>query len=73
MKHIKRLYTYEYDKDGKIVEESENINKQIALFESEMVRYAESNFDSFPIIMEIVYMKIVYRTLIFKQILERGL
>lgn len=69
----KRLYTYEYDKDGKLIEESENINKQIALFESEMTRYSESNLDDFPLIMEIVYMKIAYQTLVFKQILERGL
>ena len=69
----KKLYTYEYDKDGKLIEESENINKQIALFESEMVRYTESNLDDFPLIMEIVYMKIAYQTLVFKQILERGL
>lgn len=69
----KKLYTYEYDKDGKPIEESENINKQIALFESEMIRYSESNLDDFPLIMEIVYMKIAYQTLVFKQILERGL
>ena len=69
----KRLYTYEYNKDGKLTEESENINKQIALFESEMVRYTERNLDDFPLIMEIVYMKIAYQTLVFKQILDRGL
>ena len=69
----KRLYTYEHNKDGKLIEESENINKQIALFESEMVRYTESNLDDFPLIMEIVYMKIAYQTWVFKQILERGL
>ena len=69
----KRLYTYEYNKEGKLIEESENINKQIALFESEMVRYSESNLDDFPLIMEIVYMKIAYQTLVLKQILERGL
>ena len=69
----KRLYTYEYDKDGKPIEESENVNKQIALFESEMVRYSESDLDDFPLVMEIVYMKIAYQTLVFKQILERGL
>lgn len=69
----KKLYTYEYDKDGKLLEESENINKQIALFESEMVRYSESDLDGFPLIMDIVYMKIAYQTLVFKQILDRGL
>lgn len=69
----KRLYTYEYDKDGNLIEESENINKQIALFESEMVRYTENNLDSFPLIMDIVYMKIAYQTSIFNQILDRGL
>lgn len=69
----KKLYTYEYDKDGKVIEESENVNKQIALFESEMMRYSDSNLDDFPLIMDIVYMKIAYQTLVFKQILERGL
>ena len=71
----KRLFTYEYDKDGKVIDASEieNTNKQIALFESEMVRYTENDLESFPVIMEIVYMKIAYQTLVFKQILERGL
>lgn len=71
----KRLFTYEYDKDGKVIDasETENINKQIALFESEMIRYTENDLNSFPVIMEIVYMKIAYQTLVFKQILERGL
>ena len=69
----KKLYTYEYDKDGNLMEESENINKQVALFESEMVRYSESDLDGFPLIIDIVYMKIAYQTLVFKQILERGL
>ena len=52
----KKLYTYEYDKDGKVITESENINKQIALFENEMVRYTENNLDGFPLVMDIVYM-----------------
>lgn len=70
----KKLYTYEY-KDGKPVEgtETENINNQIAMFENEMVRYTESALDDFPLITEIVYMKIANQTLIFKQILDRGL
>ena len=50
-----------------------NINKQIALFESEMARYTENDLDGFPLIMDIVYMKIAYQTLVFKQILDRGL
>ncbi len=71
----KKLYTYEYGRDGKPIDssETENINKQIALFESEMVRYTENPLDDFPLVMEIVYMKIAYQTLVFKQILERGL
>ena len=71
----KKLYTYEYDKDGKPVDssETENINKQIALFESKMVRYTENPLDDFPLVMEIVYMKIANQTVIFNQILERGL
>lgn len=71
----KKLYTYEYDKDGKPIEtsETENANKQIALFESEMVRYTEKSLDDFPLIMEIVYMKIANQTLIFNQILKNGL
>lgn len=71
----KKLYTYEYDKEGKTVDtsESENINRQIALFESEMVRYTENSLDDFPLVMEIVYMKIANQVMIFNQILERGL
>ena len=69
----KKLYTYEYDKDGKVIKESEDINRQITLFESEMMRYTENNLDGFSLIMDIVYMKIAYQTSIFKQILDRGL
>lgn len=71
----KKLYTYEYNKDGKIIDssETENANKQIALFESEMVRYTEKPLDDFPLIIEIVYMKIANQTLIFDQIQKRGL
>lgn len=68
----KKLYTYERDKDGNVIE-VENVNKQIELFESEMVRYSESNLEEFPLVMDIVYMKIAYQTIVFKQILERGL
>ena len=71
----KKLYTYEYDKEGKPIDasETENVNKQIALFESEMVRYTGYPLNDFPLIMEIVYMKIANQVLIFNQILERGL
>ncbi len=71
----KKLYTYEYGKDDKPIDlsETENINKQIALFESEMVRYTENPLDDFPLVMEIVYMKVANQTVIFDQILERGL
>lgn len=71
----KKIYTYEYDKDGNPIDgsESENTNKQIAVFESEMLRYTEKLLDDFPLIAEIVYMKIDNQILIFEQILERGL
>ena len=70
----KKLYTYEY-KDGKTTEgtEAENINNQIAMFENEMVRYTENLLDDLPLVTEIVYMKIANQTLIFNQILDRGL
>lgn len=38
-----------------------------------MVRYTDHPLDNFPLIMEIAYMKIANQTLIFNQILERGL
>lgn len=70
----KKLYTYEYDKEGNITSpELENTNKQIALFESEMIRYTEKPLEDFPLIMEIVYMKVANQATIFNQILERGL
>lgn len=70
-----KLYTYEYDTAKNIIEgsESENTDKQIALFESEMVRYTQKNLNDFPLIMEIVYMKIVNQIKIYYQILDRGL
>ena len=71
----KKLYTYLYDKDKNIIggSEAENTDNQITLFESEMVRHTERNLDDFPLIMEIVYMKIANQTLIFRQILKKGL
>ena len=70
----KKLYAYEY-KDGKPIEEteSENVNNQIALFENEMVRHTQNSLVDFPLITEIVYMKISNQTQIFRQILDRGL
>lgn len=70
----KKLYTYAY-KDGESIaaSESENTDRQIALFENEMLRYTEHSLDDFPLVMEIVYMKIARQILVFKQILERGL
>ena len=71
----KKLYSYEYDKDRNPIDlsETENSDKQIALFESEMVRYTNESIDDFPLIMEIVYMKIAHQTIVFDQILKRGL
>lgn len=70
-----KLYKYEYDTAKNIIKgsEAENTDRQIALFESEMVRCTEKNLDNFPLIMEIVYMKIANQTLIFHQIIEKGL
>lgn len=70
-----KLYTYEYDKDGKVIvdSEEENTDKQIALFESEMARYATEFKEKVPLVMEIVYMKIDHQDIILNQILENGL
>lgn len=70
-----KLYAYDYDKDKNPIAdtERENTDKQIALFESEIVRYANDFEREFPLVMEIVYMKIAYQSIVFKQILERGL
>lgn len=71
----KKLYTYKYDKNKKAIKtsEEENINKQIAMFENEMVRYVDELLDDFPLVMEIVYMKIDNQITVFEQILKRGL
>lgn len=70
-----KLYTYDYDKNHKRITttERENADKQIALFESEVARYANDFKEEFPLVMEIVYMKIAYQGIVFKQILDRGL
>ena len=70
-----KLYTYRYDEDGKIIagSEEENTDKQIALFESEMARYATEFKEKVPLVMEIVYMKIDHQDIILNQVLENGL
>lgn len=53
----KKLYAYDYDKNHKPVmsTERENTDKQIALFENEVARYANDFKEEFPLVMEIVY------------------
>lgn len=70
-----RLYSYDYDEENNIIEgtEQENSDKQIALFESEMARYATDFKEEFPLVMEIVYLKISNQSAIYKQILNNGL
>lgn len=70
-----RLYSYDYDEENNIIEgtEQENSDKQIALFESEMARYATDFKEEFPLVMEIVYLKIANQSAIYKQILNNGL
>ena len=54
-----RLYIYNYDENGEIIEGSgrENIDKQVALAESEMARMATDFSEKDPLVMEIVYLK----------------
>ena len=70
-----RLYLYDYDSDGNIIEETEheNIDKQISLFESEMIRYATDFNEKNPLVMEIIYLKTDKQNEILRQIVERGL
>ena len=70
----KKLYTYDYDKNHKPImpTERENTDKQIALFENEAARYADDFKEEFPLVTEIVYMKIAYQGIVFKQILDKG-
>lgn len=71
-----KLYTYDYDENHKPIKETEreNTNNQIALFESEVARYAtDFEEEKCPLVMEIVYMKIAYQGIVFRQILDRGL
>ena len=69
------LFLYDYDSDGNIIEETEheNIDKQISLFESEMIRYATDFNEKNPLVMEIIYLKTDKQNEILRQIVERGL
>ena len=51
----KKLYLYQTNKETDEITEYENTDKQIALFESEMVRYATdfNTEDKCPLVMEI--------------------
>nr|DAD66049.1 MAG TPA: RNA dependent RNA polymerase [Siphoviridae sp. ctDmQ3] len=70
-----RLYIYDYDKNGNIIEESEreDIDKQVALAESEMTRLATDFTQKNPLVMEIVYLKTAKQNEILRQIIDRGL
>lgn len=70
-----RLYLYDYDDKGKIIEDSEreNIDKQVALAESEIARMATDFSEPEPLVMEIVYLKTSKLNEVLHQIIERGL
>ena len=70
-----RLYLYDYDDEGKIIEgsERENIDKQVALAESEIARMATDFSEPNPLVMEIVYLKTSKLNEVLHQIIERGL
>lgn len=70
-----RLYIYKYDENGEIIEgsERENIDKQVALAESEMARMATDFSEKDPLVMEIVYLKTSKLNEVLHQIIERGL
>lgn len=70
-----RLYLYDYDDKGKIIEgsERENIDKQVALAESEIARMATDFSEPEPLVMEIVYLKTSKLNEVLHQIIERGL
>lgn len=70
-----RLYLYDYDDKGKIVKgsERENIDKQVALAESEIARMATDFSEPNPLVMEIVYLKTSKLNEVLHQIIERGL
>ncbi|HAI92930.1 MAG TPA: hypothetical protein DCM21_10460 [Butyrivibrio sp.] len=70
-----RLYLYDYDDKCKIIEgsERENIDKQVALAESEIARMATDFSEPNPLVMEIVYLKTSKLNEVLHQIIERGL
>lgn len=70
-----RLYIYDYDENGEIIEgsERENIDKQVALAESEMARMATDFSEKDPLVMEIVYLKTSKLNEVLHQIADRGL
>lgn len=70
-----RLYIYNYDDNGNTIEgsECENVDKQIALAESEMARLATDFTEKNPLVMEIVYLKTAKQNEILRQIIDRGL
>lgn len=70
-----RLYLYDYNDKGKIIEgsERENIDKQVALAESEIARMATDFSEPEPLVMEIVYLKTSKLNEVLHQIIERGL
>ena len=70
-----RLYLYDYDDEGNIIKcsERENIDKQVALAESEMARMATDFSEKDPLVMEIVYLKTSKLNEVLHQIVDRGL
>lgn len=70
-----RLYIYDYDENGEIIKntERENIDKQVALAESEMARMATDFSEKDPLVMEIVYLKTSKLNEVLHQIIDRGL
>ena len=69
---LNRLYVYDKDETGNIIEGSarENTDKQIALFESEMARYATDFKSKTPLVKEIIYMKTANQNEIMRQIID---
>lgn len=68
------LHPCEFDESGQLIptENEERTDNQIALFESEMARYATDFPEKAPLLTEIVYLKVAQQNTILKQILEHG-